>query len=565
MTASSESLPSDLAAAHAMILAERSARLQAEAVAANAQAAAASAQAAAANAKAEAANAQAGLSATEALISQYKLEIEKLRRQLYGTRSEHKARLLEQMELQLEELEATATEDEVMAERAVARTQAAQPFQRKRPSRKPFPEHLPRERVVIPAPESCPCCGSSKLSKLGEDITETLEAVPRQWKVIQTVREKFSCRDCETITQPPAPFHVTPRGFAGPNLLAMILFEKFGQHQPLNRQSERYRREGIDLSLSTLADQVGACTTALQPLHALIERHVLAAERLHGDDTIVPILAKGKTIKGHIWTYVRDDRPFAGHAPPAALYYASRNRRHEHPARHLRGFTGILQADAYSGYNALYDPSRTEGPVTAALCWAHARRQFFELADIAANARRGKNAAPISPIALEAVKRIDALFDIEREINGCSAEERLRVRRERSAPVVTALQAWLREQRSRLSRSSAVAEPIDYMLRRWDRFVHFIDDGRVCLTNNAAERALRGFALGRKSWLFAGSDRGADRAAVMVTLIMTAKLNDIDPQAWLADVLARIASVPQSQLLDLLPWHWKDTGLRTAA
>ena len=212
----------------------------------------------------------------------------------------------------------------------------------------------------------------------------------------------------------------------------MILFEKFGQHQPLNRQSERYRREGIDLSVSTLADQVGACTTVLQPLHALIERHVLAAERLHGDDTTVPILAKGKTVTGYIWTYVRDDRPFGSPAPPAALYFASRDRRHEHPVGHLRDFTGILQADAYSGYNELYDPSRDSGAITAALCWAHARRQFFELADIAANARRGKNAAAISPIALEALKRIDALFDIERGINGLSAEERLRVRQEQA-------------------------------------------------------------------------------------------------------------------------------------
>jgi transposase len=535
VTSQFESLPSDLAAAHAMILAERAARLEAEAVAARAQAV------------------NAG---TEALITHYRLEIEKLRRQLYGTRSEKKARLLEQMELQLEELEAAATEDELAAEQAAARTQTVQSFQRKRPSRKPFPAHLPRERVVIAAPDNCPCCGSTKLSKLGEDITETLEVIPRQWKVIQTVREKFSCRDCETITQPPAPFHVTPRGFAGPNLLAMILFEKFGQHQPLNRQSERYRREGIDLSLSTLADQVGACTTALQPLYALIERHVLAAERLHGDDTTVPILAKGKTIKGHIWTYVRDDRPFGGRAPPAALYYASRDRRHEHPARHLQGFTGILQADAYSGYNEVYDPSRVQGPITAALCWAHARRQFFELADIAANARRGRSAAAISPIALEAVKRIDGLFDIERGINGQSAEERLRVRRKQSAPLVAALEAWLREQRSRLSNSSAVAGPIDYMLRRWDRFIRFIDDGRICLTNNAAERALRGFALGRKSWLFAGSERGAGRAAVMATLIMTAKLNDVDPQAWLADVLARINDHAIHRLDELLPWNW---------
>ncbi|WP_287382049.1 IS66 family transposase, partial [Mesorhizobium sp.] len=481
-----------------MILAERAARIAAEAARSN----------------------------DAALVAHLKLEIEKLRRELYGSRSERKARLLEQMELQLEDLETAASEDELAAGKAAARSQTVRIFERKRPSRKPFPEHLPRERIVIAAPESCPCCGSPKLSKLGEDITETLEVIPRRWKIIQTVREKFSCRECERITQPPAPFHVTPRGFAGPNLLAMILFEKFGQHQPLNRQSERYAREGIDLSVSTLADQVGACATALQPLHELIEAHVLAAERLHGDDTTVPILAKGKTVTGHIWTYVRDDRSFGGRAPPAALYYASRDRRQEHPERHLRGFAGILQADAYSGYNALYDPSRTQGAITPALCWSHARRQFFELADIAANARRGRQAPAISPIAFEAVKRIDALFDIERAINGLDAGERLRVRQEQSRPLLTALEAWLRDERSRLSRSASVVKPIDYLLRRWDRFTGFLDDGRICLTNNAAERALRGFALGRKSWLFAGSERGAARAAAMSTLITTAKLND---------------------------------------
>ncbi|WP_445493353.1 IS66 family transposase [Rhodopseudomonas sp. RCAM05734] len=525
-----------------MIIAERAARLEAESNAAIA--------------KAEAANAQADLSSSEALIAHLELAIEKLRRELYGSRSERKARLLEQMELQLEDLEAAATEDELAAEQAAARAQTIQSFQRKRPSRKPFPDHLPRERVVIAAPQSCPCCGSLRLSKLGEDVTETLEVIPRQWKVIQTVRERFSCRNCEIITQPPAPFHVTPRGFAGPNLLAMILFEKFGQHQPLNRQSERYRREGIDLGVSTLADQVGTCTMVLQPLHALIEAHVLAAERLHGDDTTVPILAKGKTVTGHIWTYVRDDRPFGSCAPPAALYYASRDRRHEHPLGHLQGFAGILQADAYGGYNGLYEPSRSPGPITSALCWSHARCQFFELADIAANARRGKNAPAISPIALEAVKRIDALFDIERGLNGLSADECLRVRRQQSAPLLAALEAWLRDERSRLSRSASVAKPIDYMLKRWGRFAHFVDDGRICLTNNAAERALRGFALGRKSWLFAGSERGADRAAAMATLIMTAKLNDVDPQAWLADVLARINDHSSADLAALLPWHW---------
>jgi transposase len=543
VTSAPESLPSDLAAAHAMILAERAARLESERRTAQAEA--------------EMARSQAITSNADALIARLKLEIEKLRREIYGARSERKARLLDQLEMQLEDMKADATEEELAAEHAARSTRVAA-FERRRPSRKPFPDHLPRERVVIVAPECCPCCGSAKLSKLGEDITETLEVVPRQWKVIQTVRERFSCRACETITQPPAPFHVTPRGFAGPNLLAMILFEKFGQHQPLNRQSERYAREGVDLSLSTLADQVGACAAALRPLHALIEAHVLAAERLHGDDTTVPILAKGKTDIGRVWVYVRDDRPFGGRAAPATLFYASRDRTREHPERHLANYEGILQADAYDGYNRLYLPDRQPGPITEALCWSHGRRKFFELADIASNARRGKKATPISPLAFEAVKRIDALFDIEREVNGLPAEARLAARKDRGAALVAALEEWTRTERARLSRHAPVALAMDYMLRGWPSFTRFLDDGRICLTNNAAERALRGLALGRKSWLFAGSQRGAERAAVIYTLIGTAKLNGVDPQAWLADVLERIADTPQTRLTDLLPWKWRD-------
>ncbi|HET7888495.1 MAG TPA: IS66 family transposase [Bradyrhizobium sp.] len=529
-----------------MILAEREARKESEARAARAEA--------------DLTHAQATAFSAEALIARLRLEIEKLRRTLYGARSERKERLVDQLEMQLEDAETDATEDELAAERSASST-VVESFERKRPARKPFPEHLPRERVVIAAPQSCPCCGSTKLSKLGEDVTETLEVIPRQWKVIQTIRERFSCRQCEAITQPAAPFHVTPRGFAGPNLLAMILFEKFGQHQPLNRQSERYAREGVDLSLSTLADQVGACALALRPLYALIETHVLAAVRLHGDDTTVPILAKGRTEIGRVWTYVRDDRPFGGKDPPAALYYASRDRSGEHPERHLKGFVGVLQADAYGGYNRLYRSDRRPGPIVEALCWSHGRRKFFELADIAANARRDKNAAPISPIALEAVKRIDPIFDIEREINGVSAEERLAARRLRSAPLVATLEEWMRAERAKLSRHSAVAKAVDYMLTRWPAFTRFLDDGRICLTNNAAERALRGLALGRKSWLFAGSERGAKRAAIMYTLIQTAKLNDVDPQAWLADVLARIGETLQTKLAELLPWNWDSEAL----
>jgi transposase len=356
-----------------------------------------------------------------------------------------------------------------------------------------------------------------------------------------------------------------PRGWAGPSLLAMILFEKFGQHQPLNRQAERFAREGVPLSLSTLADQVGTCAGVLKPLHDLIAAHAMAAERLHGDDTPVPVLAKGKTDTGRIWVYVRDDRPFGGQAPPAAVFHYSRDRTGEHPEAHLSGFAGVLQADAFAGYNRLYEADRHPGPIVDAMCWAHGRRKFFVLADIATNAKRGRDAPPISPLALEAVKRIDALFDIERAITGLPPAERLAARREHSAPLVTALETWLREERARLSRHAPVAKAMDYLLRRWDAFTVFLRDGRVCLTNNAAERALRGIALGRKSWLFCGSDRGGQRAAIMYGLIATAKLNDVDPQAWLADVLARIADLPQSRLHDLLPWNWKALRERAKA
>ena len=514
--------------------------------------------------------ARAQVSSAEALIAHLRLQIEKLNRDRFGQRSERSARLLDQLELQLEELEAAVTEDDLAAEKVAsdaARTTSVAAFTRRRPSRKPFPEHLPRERVVIAGPTACACCGGTRLSRLGEDVTETLEVVPRQWKVIQTVREKFSCRDCEIIAQAPAPFHVIPRGWAGPSLLAMILFEKYGQHQPLNRQAERYAREGVPLSLSTLADQVGACCAALQPIHERLKAHVLAAGRLHGDDTTVPVLAKGKTVTGRCWTYVRDDRPFGGRAPPAALFYYSRDRSGEHPQRHLASYSGILQADAYGGYGKLYAVDRGAGLVLEAACWSHARRKFFVLADIAASARRkARGSAPgaISPIALEAVRRIDALFEIERSINRLPADRRLAVRQEQAAPLVAELEAWMREERRKLSRHSDVAVAMDYILKRWHAFARFLDDGRICLSNNAAERALRGIALGRKAWLFAGSDRGGDRAAVMYSLIVTAKLNDVDPQAWLADILARIAGHPVQRIDELLPWNWRKISVHDA-
>lgn len=539
-----DSLPDDVAALKTALIAERTALIEARAAATQAQA--------------EAAVATSRVSSAEALIAHMKLVIEKMRRELFGSRSERGYKILDQMELELEDLEASATQDEIAAEmaaKAAGATTTVPAHTRRRPARKPLPAHLPRERVVVPGPTACVCCGSSNLCKLGEDITETLEVIPRQWKVIQTVREKFSCRTCETIAQAPAPFHVIARGHAGPNLLAMVLHDKFALHQPLNRQSDAYAREGIDLPLSTLADHVGACAAVLTPLADLIKAHVLAGERLHGDDTPVPLLAKGKTITARLWTYVRDDRPFGGADPPAALFFFSADRAGEHPERHLGRYNGILQADAYAGFNGLYEPGRAGGAITEAACWAHARRKFFVLADIASKVRNRKPIV-VAPLALEAVKKIDAIFGKEREIYGLAADRRLTVRREQIEPLVVALEEWMRAERSRLSRHAEVAKAMDYMLKRWAAFTRFLDDGRICLSNNAAERALRGIALGRKAWLFAGSTRGGERAAIMYTLLQTAKLNDVDPQAWLADVLARIANTSQLRLDELLPWNW---------
>jgi transposase len=507
-----------------------------------------------------------------ALIAHLQLLIEKMRREKFGPRRENLSRILDQLEFQLEEACATTTEDELAAEQAAVKSVTTIPaHERKRPVKKPLPAHLPRERVVMPGPASCSCCGGARLAKLGEDVTETLEVIPRQWKVIQTVREKFTCRDCEAISQTPAPFHAIPRGLAGPSLLAMILFEKYGCHQPLNRQAERYAREGVEISLSTMAGHVGSTCFALTPVFQRIEAYVLAAERLYGDDTTVPVLAKGGCDTGRCWVYVRDDRPFGGTAPPAALFYYSRDRAGAHPRTHLATYAGILQADAYSGYGKLYDPARHPGAVTEALCWAHARRKLFELADIAAAAKRrahGKSEHFISPLALEGVRRIDALFAIERDINGKRADERLTVRQALSRPLVEDLHAWMMENRAKLAPKSPIAKAMDYMLKRWPGFTRFLEDGRIDLSNNAAERALRGIAMGRKSWLFAGSDRGGQRAAIMYSLIGTAKLNGIDPQAWLTDVLSRIADHPASRIDELLPWNWTEgrhTGEKAAA
>ena len=508
-------------------------------------------------ARVKARNAEAETHAMALEVEKMKFEIARLRHEKYGQSAERGA-LLEQLELHLAELEETASESEASAQFAAAAAAReniiVQAFERKRPARRPLPEHLPRERVVHLGPTACPCCGDEKLRKIGEDVTETLEVIPRQWKVIQHVREKFSCRSCEKISQTPAPSHPIARGRAGPALLAQLLFSKYGLHLPLNRQSKLYEREGVELDVSTLADWVGACTATLMPLVDAIQAHVFAADRIHADDTPVKVLAKDKCRTARLWTYVRDDRPFGGADPPAALFFYSRDRSGIHPEQHLRAYAGPMQADAYAGFNRLYERSRKPGPIIEVACWAHARRKFFELARLMK-----------APIAVEAVARIDALFAIEHESNGTSPEHRLFVRNERSRPLINELESWLHQQGVKLSPKSETARAIAYSLKRWPAFTRFLDDGRLCMSNNAAEREIRAIAIGRHNWTFAGSDEGGRRAAAIYSLINTAKLNDVDPQAWLAHVLGSIADHPARQIAELLPWNWKPAPRAAAA
>ena len=535
MPPTADSLPDDVATLKAMVIAAQAARLEAEA---------------------KARNMEAEVRARELLIEQMKFTIKKLRHEQFGQSSERHA-VLEQLELSLAEMEEDASQAEAAAQIAVNAAATAKikvaAFERRKPARRPLPDHLPRERIVYPSPTVCPCCGGV-LHKLGEDITETLEVIPRQWKVIQHVREKFACRSCEAITQPPAPSHPIARGRAGPGLLAHILFSKYGLHLPLNRQSATYAREGVDLDVSTLADWVGAAAATLMPLILLIRTHVFAAERIHADDTTVRVLAKGKTRTGRLWTYVRDDRPFGGPDPPAVTFFYSPDRSAKHPEQHLSSYAGFMQADAYAGFNRLYDASRKPGRITEVACWSHARHNFFDLARLAK-----------APIAIEAVKRIDELFAIEREINGLSPQERLCVRNERSRPLILALEGWMREQRAKLSGQSKVGKAIAYCLTRWIALTRFVDDGRLCISNNAAEREIRPIAVGRHNWTFAGSDEGGRRAAAIYTLIHSARINDVDPHAWLADVLARLQDHPAKRIDELLPWNWKHERLQKAA
>lgn len=468
-------------------------------------------------------------------IEHLKLQIAKLRRMQFGRKSEKLDHQIEQLELQLEDLHA----DEGEAARELPQTE---PAVRKKPVRKLLPDHLPRdEKVYAPAHAACPECGGG-LRQLGEDVSEQLEFVPASFRVIRHVRPKMACTCCDCIVQAPAPSRPIERGMAGPGLLAHILVAKFADHLPLYRQSVIYAREGVELERSLLANWVGASSALLRTLVDAIRRHVLATNKLHADDTLIPVLApgNGKTKTARLWTYVRDDRASGSDAPPAVWFAYTPDRKGIHPQTHLANFKGVLQADAYAGFNALFET----GDIQEAACWAHARRKFYDLHE-----------ARPSAVTAEALRRIAELYVIEADIRGKPPDQRLLARRARSRPLLDEFALWLNATLAKLSRKSDTAAAIQYSLNLWPALVRYCDDGVIEIDNSAAERALRGVALGRRNYLFAGADSGGERAAAIYSLIGTAKLNGVDPEAWLRYVLTHIADHPVNRVDEFLPWN----------
>lgn len=483
------------------------------------------------------------LQSRDTLIETLKAQLALMRRSRFGASSEKIDRAIEQLELALEDIEATAGET-VMP----ALVKAREP-ERTKPSRQPLPDHLPRQDILHELTACCcPACGGTDFLKAGTAVSERLDYVPASFRVIRHLQLRVICKGCDTEIKAAMPASPIERGKPGPGLVAHVLMAKYCDHLPLYRQSEIYAREGVDIARSTMADWIGKAAALLAPLIQTLRDHVFAGDRLHGDDTPIPVLepGKGSTKTGRLWTYVRDGRPWGDERPPAVCYFYSPDRKGDHPKQHLKDFTGVLHADGYAGFKALYEPGKPGEPplIVGAACMAHVRRKFFDL-----------TVSGPAPIAKEALRRIGDFYDIEAEIRGAPPDRRRQERQAKTRPRFDALRHWLDAQLRQLPHKSATAEAIRYATARWQSLGRFIEDGTIGIDNNAAERAIRPIALGRKNWLFAGSDRGGERAAGILSLIETAKLNGIEPEAYLRDVLARIADHPISKINSLPPWN----------
>ncbi len=504
--------------------------------------------------QAEVARLSASARAYETLVQSLKIRIARLQKQKFGVSSEKIDREIEQLELLLEDVEiaiAAANPSSDIREHDVNDGVISSPRRRGKPK---VSDTTPRERIVLDPGETCPACGGP-LRLVGEDVTEILDFIAAKLKVVETARLKKSCRQCETLVQPEAPSRPVPRGMAGTGLLAHILVSKFDDHIPLYRQNEIFARQGVDIPRSTLIDWCGQAVAVLRPLTDMIRQHVVEADLLHADDTPIRVLdprlrqaGKPRGVKeGRIWTYLRDPRPWGGSDPPAVAYWFSPDRKGINPQTHLAQFRGILQADAYAGFRDLYKTDATGTVhVREAACWAHLRRAFHDV-------YKGND----STIAREALEQIGELYDIERQLTGHPASYRLAVRQEKSRPRVTVFHTWCDTQLARIPGKGELAKAIRYALNRWTAFTLFLEDGRVAIDNNPAERAIRPVCVGRKNYLFAGSDTGGDNIADAMTLIESAKLSGLNPHDYLADVLARINEHKINHLHELLPWNWQ--------